>query len=139
MATTAKRPRINKTRIHVLHDDSPMYSLDNTKRKPRIAAETMVTLKDNARQPSFIPECNDLFPKRKVWRMFVKALNKGHLFHYRNENLSDEVCFDTTPRNKPVDLDMAFIKRQRESEKNYGKRVNRNTSASAKVSDLQVA
>jgi hypothetical protein len=140
-----RRPRV-RTRVHVLHDDAAIYSLQETKRKPRVTAETLVTLKDNKRLLSKlgytddeVSAINTLIPKRKIWRMFIKSLNKGNVFHYRNNNLSDVQHLDTTPFNKPVNLDKAFIRRQWESAKNYGKRVNRNTQAGAQVSSLQVA
>lgn len=139
MATKAKRPRI-KNYVQYVKEDTAIYATDpiNT-RKPKVTAEVMVALRENARQPSFQPSCNDLFHTRKVWRMLIKALNKGKLFHYRNLNISNELHLDTTPRNKAVNTDLLFFKKQRESAKSYGKRVKRNTQATAQVLDLQVA
>ncbi len=136
------RPRINRyDHINVLHEDAPIYILDNTKRKRRIPAVVVASLRDNQRMPSYTKACNDLFPYRKISAMIIRAINKGKAFTYRNDNLSDEVALDTTPVHRTANITQEFIERQRESIKNYGKRLPKNeeSQASAQLPILQVA
>ncbi len=139
MKTIAKRPRI-ATRINVLHDDATVYVLDNTRRKQRITAEVMIALRDNERIANrlghSVADVNQLFPYSKISRMIVKAINKGKVHTYRNENLSAEVTFDTTPIYKTADIDSQFRKRQRESIKRAAKQT---AQADAQADILQVA
>ena len=145
MANRAKRPRISQ-RIHMLDHDAVIYSIDNTQRKRKVPAVCMATIRDGeitvGDRTYYAVEDHaktDFFPYSKISRMIYKALNKGKVFIYRDENLSDEQHLNTTPANKPVDLDKAFRKQQRRSQRMLEKHKSQNAQEDTQALTLQVA
>lgn len=106
------RPRIQVRHQVITDSTAAILVADNTRRKPRIPAEVLSTMRNSANHPAFIPECNDLFHTSKVRMMIIKALFKGKTFSYRNSNLDQEQHLNTTPVGKTANLTREFIKRQ---------------------------
>jgi hypothetical protein len=148
IGTKIMRPRVNTpvlVKTTVLMDKSQVLVYDRTTAKRKIIAAAMKEIMHTQRANAKVcPDTNvsDLLPTRKAKAMYVKAINKRHPFVYRDPKpteLGDEVCFNTTPMNKPVDLDAEFRKRQAESAKQYQKSMNRKAQSEDQADSLQVA